>query len=629
MIRGALMKKNKVGIWGWWQGNNLGDNWIKRTMQELFPNAFFLDTTVSNFKDFDFIICGGGGLFVYDVIEPWNNYKQKVPFGMLGLGAEFEHKSNTAQILKDTAQFFYVRDQYSLEAMHIKDAERSFDITFAKPLRYLEEKELNLDKLYLIWRDGKELLLNEKFCNYIDYAAVKNEWYSIVKKNFDDVRDDDFQTTLDNIDERLEGVGFVISGRYHGIVAAIQKGLPFIAIDICPKIRALVKECNLEEYCVKISEVDKIDALVKKAKNNYRLIRQNEKEYRDNARAVLNNQLLNINFEINKVINPLKILHYGSYWMGKNDVVNVMSDDLQDCCKLKKIDLHAYKKNKSKRIKNINPTPNGMLCILDAKMINKDINKYKPDAVILNSGGLTLEDDEFNELRNRNIITVGIELSDPDVFPYNGEKIASKFDLFYTNSKYSYENQYCKKNVNIHLMPFAASLKHHYFMPEVEKKYDLVVVAHAREDRKNIVKTLENICNVGTYGSGWENSLGIVNGVDHTKAINSGKMYLSFSQTVAGYENVKVGLFEAMACRQVIITRYMNELEDYFEIGKEILCYQTEEELYDIVKYYCNHEDKREEIRECAYLRFQKEHTYEKRWRNVLQDIYDAKRKLN
>ena len=213
-------------------------------------------------------------------------------------------------------------------------------------------------------------------------------------------------------------------------------------------------------------------------------------------------------------------------------------------------------------------------------------------------------------------------MSDPDVFPYNGQIYAYKFDLFYTNSKFSLENQYKELGEKVKCFPFAASPKHHYYMPAVKKEYDIVVVGHARPDRVDIVRRLSEKYKVGTYGGGWESSLGVVNGLEHVKAINSGKMYLSFAHTMAGYDNVKVGLFEAMACKQVVITNYMEELSDYFEIGKEILCYKNVDELEEIVDYYMKHEDEREEIRESAYQRFLREHTYEKRWLSVMEDIW-------
>ena len=232
------------------------------------------------------------------------------------------------------------------------------------------------------------------------------------------------------------------------------------------------------------------------------------------------------------------------------------------------------------------------------------------------------------KLKMNGVMTVGISLSDPDVFPYNGKIYANKFDLFYTNSKYSLINEYPKTGANIFILPFAASTKHHYYMPEVKKEYDLVVVAHAREDRISVIKKLEKICKVGTYGNGWSNSLGTVNGLEHVKAINSGRMYLSFARTVAGFDNVKVGLFEAMACNQVVITSYMEELRDYFDIGREILCYKSEDELYSLVEYYLEHTEELEQIRKKGYERFLREHTYKERWDGILKQIYVKKQLL-
>ena len=68
----------KLYVWGWWQGNNLGDNWIKKTLGHHFPNAIFVDTSVQQFEKNSFVICGGGGLFIYDVISPWNHIQKNI-----------------------------------------------------------------------------------------------------------------------------------------------------------------------------------------------------------------------------------------------------------------------------------------------------------------------------------------------------------------------------------------------------------------------------------------------------------------------------------------------------------------------------------------------------------------------
>ena len=615
-----------MAVWGWWQGRNLGDNWIKRTVAGLFPEAEFIDTRVTDFSAYDFVICGGGGLFIYDTIRPWLNYSQKTPYGMLGLGAEFPHKSDQAYKLSRNAKFFCVRDQYSLDCMKIGDIERSYDITFASPLRFIDSGSLDMNKLFLVWREGLELLGNESFRKYICYENKKDEYKQIIAGEFDEITADDFQTCSDDIEKRIGNCGFVISGRYHGIIAAIQKGLPCIAIDICPKIRVLMKECDLEEYCIKINEIDKLKELICKAKGESEIIRRKQSAYRNKAIVTIEKQLTNVKAAVDKVLNPVRVLHYGSYWMQDNDVVKVMADDLAKLCDSCEIDLKVYTKAPDNRIKAKISTPNGHICILNTEKVKNDVLKFKPDAVVLNSGGLVLEDNGFKMLSEMGIVSVGIELSDPDVYPYNGAFYANKFDLFYTNSKYSMVNQYDSEKVSIHLLPFAASTDHHFYMPEMEKDYDLVVVGHARQDRLGVIRELSKKFKVGIYGRGWESGLGEVHGVQHTKAINGGLMYLSFAKTIAGYQNVKVGIFEAIACNQVVITSYIEELNDYFEIGKEIICYKDDSELPGIIEYYLGHEEEREAIRKKAYDRFLREHTYLSRWKKVKDDINRIKK---
>ena len=72
--------KHRLYIWGWWQGNNLGDNWIKKTLQNCFPKAEFIDTSVTKFEKGSFVICGGGGLFIFDVINPWTNPQKDISY---------------------------------------------------------------------------------------------------------------------------------------------------------------------------------------------------------------------------------------------------------------------------------------------------------------------------------------------------------------------------------------------------------------------------------------------------------------------------------------------------------------------------------------------------------------------
>ena len=69
------------------------------------------------------------------------------------------------------------------------------------------------------------------------------------------------------------------------------------------------------------------------------------------------------------------------------------------------------------------------------------------------------------------------------------------------------------------------------------------------------------------------------------------------------------------------MVEYMEELEDFFEIGKEIVCYSGSEDLAEKIKYYLAHDDEREAIRRAGYERCQNEHTWQKRFTAAFREM--------
>jgi len=324
--------------------------------------------------------------------------------------------------------------------------------------------------------------------------------------------------------------------------------------------------------------------------------------------------------------NNLKGIHFGSYWMGVNDVVYLMSRDLNDLCNLILIDTSIYSGNKESWYKeDYSYNQKKPIRWLDEKKVLKLVKKEKPDFIIVNSGSMSLTQKTIEILKNFKVITIGISLSDPDVFYENGKIYSKYYDLFYTNSQYALDNLYSKRETNIKLLPFAASPKLHRPLNNIDKIYDIVVVGHARPERVKIVKKLKRYFSIGLFGSGWGVAYKDVHGEDHVKAINSGKIYLSFSKTVSNYTNVKIGIFEAIACKTCVATQIFDEMESYFKYGIDILGYKNDDMLIDLIATYKKNEKLRTWISLNGYNRLLQEHTWEKRWGKVLNDIKKIK----
>ena len=318
----------------------------------------------------------------------------------------------------------------------------------------------------------------------------------------------------------------------------------------------------------------------------------------------------------------MKILHFGSYWQKENDIVYAMAKDLSEGYDAILIDTHLYDNKRSDFIESDFDNPKDIRWI-STKYVQELIYDNLIDVVIVNAGGISLKLDYINSLKKTGVKTIGISLSDPDVYEYNGKIYSQHYDFYYTNSIKSINTQYIN-NSNIDLLPFAASKRIHYPI-NANKVHDVVIVGSYRTDRIEIIKELKKHFNIGIYGDGWKekgiSSYGNVNGKDHIAAIGSGKIYLSFSGTAAGYENVKVGLFEAVACKTCVVTHEFEELNNYFKRDEEIVTYTNIRDLIEKIKFLLADEKKIIDIAENSYNRFLKEHTWEIRWKKVISKI--------
>ena len=68
------------------------------------------------------------------------------------------------------------------------------------------------------------------------------------------------------------------------------------------------------------------------------------------------------------------------------------------------------------------------------------------------------------------------------------------------------------------------------------------------------------------------------------------------------------------------ISNYALTLEDYYEIGKEIVVFNSKEELLKLCKYYINNNKERKKILHNSYLR-SVEHTYVNRFKLIFNKI--------
>lgn len=79
--------------------------------------------------------------------------------------------------------------------------------------------------------------------------------------------------------------------------------------------------------------------------------------------------------------------------------------------------------------------------------------------------------------------------------------------------------------------------------------------------------------------------------------------------------------FEAPMSGAFYMVEYMEDLEEFFDVEKEIVCYRGEDDFADKVKYYLAHPEEREAIRRAGYLRSLADHTWQKRLYNTFDKM--------
>jgi len=83
--------------------------------------------------------------------------------------------------------------------------------------------------------------------------------------------------------------------------------------------------------------------------------------------------------------------------------------------------------------------------------------------------------------------------------------------------------------------------------------------------------------------------------------------------------HIRLRDFEVPMSGGLLLTGYQDELAEYYDIGREILCYDSKEELLDKCRYYLSHPQEAEAIRWAGYRRARREHT----WANRFQQLFD------
>jgi spore maturation protein CgeB len=198
-------------------------------------------------------------------------------------------------------------------------------------------------------------------------------------------------------------------------------------------------------------------------------------------------------------------------------------------------------------------------------------------------------------------------------------EIAHAFDLCWTSVEDAIPD-YQRVGADPIYLPEGANPKIHRPL-DLPKDIDVSFVGQCYGYRPKVIQYLSNHgINVEVFGQGWPN--GEISLEKMVEIYNRSKINLGFAGVgTSEIKCLKARDFEVPMSRGLYLTEYHRELENVYEIGKEILCYRTLDELLELINYYLSHPDEAEQIREAGYRRAISEHTWVKRFEVAFEKL--------
>ncbi|MDD3462291.1 MAG: glycosyltransferase [Sulfurospirillaceae bacterium] len=219
-------------------------------------------------------------------------------------------------------------------------------------------------------------------------------------------------------------------------------------------------------------------------------------------------------------------------------------------------------------------------------------------------------------------------------------RYANYFSYCITTDKFSISKYKALGQNNVIYSQWAAIDSHE--IPILSKyKYDVTFVGGFHPYRQWFINTLQKRgLHVKAFGNGWAN--GSLSAEAMNKVFASSKINLNLSNSNSfdlryllshwkaipllikskkSTSQIKARNFEIPYFGGFQLTDYVPSLEEYFDIGKEIICYKDIDEAELLIRYYLENDEEREAIKNCSHQRAILEHGYIHRLRSILGQL--------
>lgn len=246
------------------------------------------------------------------------------------------------------------------------------------------------------------------------------------------------------------------------------------------------------------------------------------------------------------------------------------------------------------------------------------VKAEEPDCVFFHTYQERIYKSTIKRITDSGVTTIGWFSDDHWRFEDYSRKWAPYLNYCVTTDKESFL-KYRSLGYPAILSQWAANPNYYKPYP-LEKIYDVSFVGQCHGIRREVTSHLiSKGVSLKTFGRGWGEYIPFA---DMVKIYSQSRINLNISASSvdSSVKQVKGRIFEVPMAGGFLLTDYAPELENFFTIGEELVCYEGLDDAVEKIRYYLAHEGEREQIAQAGHKRALEQHTWQCRLADVLEE---------
>ena len=229
-----------------------------------------------------------------------------------------------------------------------------------------------------------------------------------------------------------------------------------------------------------------------------------------------------------------------------------------------------------------------------------------------------LDEDVLHQISRQGTVTIAWGCDDHWRFDNFSSRWAPHFDYWVTTAS-SAVRRFGEIGIGEKVIKSQWACATDLYRPWLLKRdVDASFIGQPHSNRRELVSLIESQgIPLTVFGHGWGEgsrvSIGTV-----IELFNRSKVNLNLSNASRGeHSQIKGRVFEVTGCGGLLLTDTADDLETYFELGKELVIYDSPQDLVEKARYYIRHDTEREQIAAAGLQRVLRDHTWHRRFDDI------------